>query len=115
MKIYLLVRRVLLVCYMRLLHTTCTWLQYDAIKRTAIDESMHGMIVCIGFIALLTTVLLGVRCQDLLLSVSARRIHVVFSTARFKGGRKLCHVKPPRCGETFRKPRALSRDRTQAI
>ena len=44
--------------------------------------------VCMGFIALTTAMVSYARFQDLLLSVSVRRIHVAFSTAGFKGGGK---------------------------
>ena len=43
-----------------------------------------------GFMALITALALCGRTQDSLLSVSERRVHVVFSTAGFKGGGKLC-------------------------
>ena len=46
------------------------------------------MYVCVGFMALITAIVLCVRSQDSLLSVSVRRVHVVFSTVRFKAGRK---------------------------
>ena len=68
-----------------------------------------------GLMALITALVLCARSQDSLLSVLMRRVHVVFSTAGFMGGGKPRHVKPPRCGEASRKPRALSRVRTQAI
>ena len=40
------------------------------------------------FTAFITAMVLCVMSQDLLLSVSVRRVHVVFSTAGFKGGGK---------------------------
>ena len=47
------------------------------------------MYVCV-FIALVTTVVMCARSQDLVLSGSMRRVHDVLSTARFKGGGKPC-------------------------
>ena len=58
------------------------------------------------------------QSQDSLLSVSMRRVLVVFSNVldlRAEEGRVLRHVEPPRYGEASRKPRALSRDRIQGI
>ena len=51
-----------------------------------------------GFIALMTALVLCARSQDSFLPVSVRRVNVVFLTAGFKGGGKPCpgHVKPPR-------------------
>ena len=40
------------------------------------------------FMALATALVLCTRSQDSLLSVSAHRVHAVFSTAGFKGGSK---------------------------
>ena len=49
------------------------------------------MCVCVCvFMALITTLVLCARSQDLVMSVSVRRVHVVFSTAGFKGGGKTC-------------------------
>ena len=42
--------------------------------------------VCMSFIALITALVLCARSQDPLMSVSARRVHVAFSTAGLKGG-----------------------------
>ena len=42
------------------------------------------------FMALITAMVSCARSQDSLLSVSVRRLHVVFSTGRFKGGGKSC-------------------------
>ena len=47
------------------------------------------MYVCV-FMALVTTLVLCARSQDLVMSVSVRRVHVVFSTAGLKGGGKSC-------------------------
>ena len=50
------------------------------------------------------------------MSVSVRRVHVVLSIdLRAEESRVVRHVKPPRYGEASRRPRALSRIRTQAI
>ena len=46
--------------------------------------------VCMGFVALITALVLCATSQDALLSVSVRRVHVVFPTAEFKGGGKPC-------------------------
>ena len=73
--------------------------------------------VCV-FMALITTLILCARSQDLVMSVPVRRVHVVLSTVldlRTEESRVLRHVKPPRYGEASRRPRALSRVRTQAI
>ena len=48
------------------------------------DECMH---VCTGFIAPIAALVLCARSQDSLLSASVVEVHVVFSTAGFKGGR----------------------------
>ena len=45
--------------------------------------------VHMGFMALIATLVLCVRSQDSLMSVSVRSVHVVFSTAGFKGGGEL--------------------------
>ena len=74
--------------------------------------------VCMCFTALITTLVSWARFQDLVMSVSVRRVHVVFSTAGYKGGGKpfvVRHVKPQSCREASRKPRALSRVWIQAI
>ena len=39
---------------------------------------------------LITTLVLCARSQDLVMSVSVRRVHFVFSTVGFKGGGKPC-------------------------
>ena len=45
------------------------------------------------FMTLLTAMVLCATSQDSVLSVSVRiRVHVVFSTAAFKGGGKLCNM-----------------------
>ena len=76
------------------------------------------MYVRMGFMALITTLVLCARSQDSLLSVSVRRVHVVFSTVldlRAEESRFLRHVKPQRCEEASREPRALGWDRTKSI
>ena len=68
--------------------------------------------------ALITTLVLCARSQHLVMSVSVRRVHVVLSTLldlRAEESRIVRHVKPPRCAEASRRPRALSQVRTQAI
>ena len=42
------------------------------------------------FMALITTLVLCARSQDFVMSVSVRRLHVVLSTAGFKGEGKPC-------------------------
>ena len=49
------------------------------------------------FMTLITALVLCARSQDSLLSVSVRNVHVVFSTAGFKGGEKPC----PKTREIF--------------
>ena len=68
-----------------------------------------------GFMALITALVLCAGSQDLVRSVSVRGVHVAI--VAFKGGesRVLRRVEPPRCGEASRKPRALSWVQTQAI
>ena len=48
------------------------------------------MCVCMCFTALITAVILCARSQDLVMSVSVRKVRAVFSTAGFKGGGKPC-------------------------
>ena len=48
--------------------------------------------VFMGFMALITAVVLCASSQDSLLSVSMSRVHVVFSIAIFKGGGKPWHT-----------------------
>ena len=43
-----------------------------------------------GFMALITAMVLFARYQDYLLSMSVRTVHVVLSTVGFKGGEKPC-------------------------
>ena len=43
-----------------------------------------------GFLALVTVLVLCAKSQDLVLSVSVHKVHVVFSTAGFEGGGKPC-------------------------
>ena len=47
------------------------------------------MYVCV-LMALITTLVLCARSQDLVMSVPVRRVHVVLSAAGFKGGGKPC-------------------------
>ena len=66
--------------------------------------------------ALMTTLVLCARSQDLVMSM--RRVRVVLSTLldlRAEKSRVVRHVKPPCCGEASRKPCARSGVRTQAI
>ena len=58
-------------------------------KAESISE-LYAMYVCV-FMALMTTLVLCARSSDLVMSVSVRRVHVVLSTGRFKGGGKPCH------------------------
>ena len=69
--------------------------------------------VCMIFVAPITSMVWCARSQESLLSVSARRVHVVFSTSGFIGGGKrvVRRVETPRYGEPSSKPRALSGDR----
>ena len=53
--------------------------------------SIRSAYVCMYvFMALITTLVLCARSQNLIMSVSERRVHVVFSIAGFKGVRKPC-------------------------
>ena len=73
--------------------------------------------MCFMALTGLTTVILCVRSQKLVMPVSVRRVHVVLSTLldlRAVEFRVLRHVKRLHCGEVYRKPRALCWDRTQA-
>ena len=67
-------------------------------KNNRLSTSLKGKITsfCKGFMALVTALILCARSQGLYLSVSERRVHVVFSTAGFKGGGKPCR----KTGET---------------
>ena len=61
------------------------------------------MYVCV-FMALITTLVLCARSQDLVMLVSVRRVHIVLSTLldlRAEESRVLRYVKPPRCGEAY--------------
>ena len=66
---------------------------------------------------IITSMILCARTQNLVLSVSVRRVYVVFSTARFKGGEKprskTSETGPLRKG--IQKPSALSWERVKAI
>ena len=53
-------------------------------------QMQSRMSVAIGLWALLSTMVSCARSQDSLLSVSVCRVHVVNSSARFKGGSKAC-------------------------
>ena len=55
---------------------------------SAKDPYVRCLYVCLGLIALRTTLVLRARSLDLLLSVSVRRVLAVLSTAGFKGGGK---------------------------
>ena len=50
-----------------------------------------GVCVCVGFTTLITPMVLYARSQVSLLSVSVLTVHVVLSTAGFKGGENPCH------------------------
>ena len=61
--------------------------------------------VCIGFMVLITALVLCTRYQDLVMSMSVRRVHVVFLTAGFKGGEKPC----PKTRETTALKRGIQK------
>ena len=63
------------------------------------------MHVCMGFVALITGMVLCARSQDS--SVSVCRVHIAFSTAGFKGGEKPC----PKTREAAERSRFLSQVR----
>ena len=48
----------------------------------------HRCMFVMGFKALMTTMVVRARSQDSALSVSVRRVYVVFSTVGFNGGGK---------------------------
>ena len=52
-------------------------------------KTLKDCFVC-AFMALITTLVLCARSQDIVMSVSVRRVNVVFSTAGLKGGGKPC-------------------------
>ena len=70
------------------------------------------MYACLCFMALIAALILCARSQDLVMSVSVRKLHVVYSTAGFKGRgkprRKAREIAALR-REAFRKPPALGR------
>ena len=61
----------------------------SALLRILLITILYGAYVCV-FMALITTLVLCARSQDLVMTVSVRRVHLVLSTAGFKGGEKLC-------------------------
>ena len=70
------------------------------------------------FMALMTTLVLCVKSQDLVMLVSVRIGYIAFSRLldlRTEECRVLRHVKPSGYGEASRKLRALSRVRSKAI
>ena len=75
------------------------------------------MYVCV-FMALITTLVLCARSQDLVMSCQCVG-YMLFSRLlldlRAEESRVVRHVKPPRYREASRRPRALSRVRTHAI
>ena len=80
--------------------SSCPSLPYNNSISQTTNPSYVCMYVCV-FMAFITTLDLCARSQDLLLSVSVRRVLVVFSPLRDLGAedsRVPRHVKPPRCG-----------------
>ena len=75
------------------------------------------LFVCMGFMALITTLVLCARSQDSVMSCQCVGYMSFFGLLdlRAEESRVLRHVKPPRCGEESRRPHALSRVRTQSI
>ena len=90
-----------------------------AFKKIRPFASKLATSVCVyGFFMMrMTALVLCARPQDLLMLVPARRVHVASRLLDFRAeeSRVLRHVKPLRCGEASRKPRARERVRTQAI
>ena len=73
---------------------------------------MFGLYVYMCLMALINTLVVCARPQDLEMSVSVLVVHVVFSTAGFKGGGKpFCKTRETAAlrREASRKPRALDR------
>ena len=54
----------------------------------AIQTNCFPALVCGAIMALITAMVLCARSRDSLVSVSPRRVHVIFSTTGFKGGGK---------------------------
>ena len=74
-----------------------------------------GHFVCMGFMTLITAMVLCARSQVSLLSVSKIRVPYALLGLRAEESLVLRHVEPPRYGEASIKPRARSWDRTEAI
>ena len=69
------------------------------------DISLLISLYACVFMALITALVLCASSQDLVMSVSVRRIHVVLSTAGFKGGGKPC----PKTRETAALQRSIQK------
>ena len=61
--------------------------------------------VCMGFVALIPALVLCARSQDSLMSVSVRRVYVLFLSVGFKNGGKLC----PKTRETTALQRGIQK------
>ena len=59
---------------------------------TGLSADQSHLYMFVVFTALITTLVLCTRIQNLVLSVSVRRVHVVFSTAGFKGRGNPCRM-----------------------
>ena len=71
-------------------------------------DTVQSTHVCMGFIVLITAMVLCAKSQDLLLSVSVRGANVLFSTAVFMDGRKPC----PKTRETTALRRGIQKSFT---
>ena len=77
---------------------------------TNTKSTIAWMYIRMSFTALITAMVMCAKSQDSLMSVSVRRVHVIFSTAELKGGGKPYPKtrERPHCEEASRKPRAVS-------
>ena len=64
--------------------------EFLCVHRTFQRHNLLSVCVCMCSLALITTLVLCARSQEFVMSVSVRSVHVVFSFAGFKGGRKPC-------------------------
>ena len=92
-------------------------LQPHARAEKLLDVSQYTVEACMGFMALITTLVLYARSQDLVMSRQRIGYMSFFGLLdlRAEESRVVRHVKTPRCGKESRTPRALSRVRTQAV
>ena len=63
-------------------------IDYNILSNKALNSTFHC--VCMGFIALVTAMVLGVKSRYLLLSISVLGVTEVFLNGGFQAGKKLC-------------------------